>query len=235
MGLRDYISYIRRNGQELLKYEFELPYLSYINDDIDDNSVSIIGINLDINYNLLSNVIKDSTLENGSQIFETSGMVITHVYPKGTSKENIENLFFRTDLLTPTYFKIEPNVEYNSDEWMFNNGYGIIESIYSKTGIWKLGFDNLKDEHEIDHNKLTFIPDPLLDYYAVAVDTDSIKYILNHDQLDVPFCLLDEIITNHNITINDNLTKKQVIDLVRTYFSDVSKYLDTYLKTNVIN
>lgn len=42
-----------------------------------------------------------------------ASVVITHAYPKGTPKENIEKLFFRTDLLTPLQLRIESNVEYN--------------------------------------------------------------------------------------------------------------------------
>lgn len=83
-------------------------------------------------------------------------------------------------------------------------------------GIWKLDFNE-----DIYLDKLTFTPDPSFDYYAVAIDPDSIKYILNNNEPDVPFGILNEI--------NDNLTKRQVIDLIRLYFADVSKYLNTYL------
>ena len=68
-------------------------------------------------------------------------MVITHAYPKGTFKENIEKLFFRTDLLTPLHLRIESNVEYDWDNWYFMNGYGIGPSTDSGTGIWKLDFN----------------------------------------------------------------------------------------------
>lgn len=229
MGIHDYVSYIRKNGQNLNNFKIEYSYLFYVDDTIDDDDSN----NLDINYNLLSNVIKNFG-ESGEHYGKNTGMVITHAYPKGTPQQDIEKLFFRTDLLTPLELRIEEDIEYSWDKWRFDNGYGISPAINSTTGIWKLNFTNNTD-NEIDFNKLKFIPNPLYDYYAVAIDPDSLKYILSNNELDVPFGLLDEIITNHNIVIDDNLTKRQVIDLVRTYFSDVTKYLNAYLTSNIIN
>lgn len=66
MGVHDYISYIRRNGQNLCEYEFENSYLSYISEDYDECNAS----NLDINYNLLSNAINSiNSIDEANDIY----------------------------------------------------------------------------------------------------------------------------------------------------------------------
>jgi hypothetical protein len=230
MGICDYISYVRRNGQNLDEFEFEHPYLYYLDinsskydlDDIDRETFK--NVNLDINYNLLAKAIENNS-DDCNVCGEGEGMIITHMYPVGTLEEDVEKFFFRTDILTPSRLQIDPSVDYRCDDWAFGNGYSIESD--SKTGIWKLDFEQ---HGNVDLSEITFKPIPNFDYYAVAIDPPSLKYILNHNESDVPFGLLNDIIHNHDIIIDDSLTKRQVIDLVRKYFDDVSNYLNTYNK-----
>ena len=210
MSIHDYISYIRRNGQNMDVHVMENNIDFYCGGEETDES------NLQINFHELREI-----LEENEEVCEAgcdNGLVITHGYKKGTPFELVEQYFFKSEELKPLFTKIERKVSYSWDEWEFENGYDIRPALETESGIWKLNFDMILSE------KLTFEPNPEYDYYALVIDPDSLKYILSEEE-DVPFGLLNEIILNHNLEIPENFDKKQTIEYLRNYFKDVSNYL----------
>jgi hypothetical protein len=226
MGLHDLISVIRRHSDIKGEVGMEDDYVYIHGEGVRKANDEEEGQNEQIPFNLLFQATMTDKEDDDSYIPDT-GTIITLGYLADTPIESIRQNFFFPERLPPVFGKIEYNVEYDDDDWGFRNGYIIDENYHS---IWEITAKDIWERGHPEQCNLDFTNG--LRYFAVAIDSTSIKYLIE-GQGSIPTLLLMDIIRdNYNAEFPEdfrsqvsqldlNLSKGEITRRVREIFAPI--------------